>query len=452
MESSPSELTAQSGSASSVAGSAFPFSLFDTEYAEPHDRRILVVDDEEAVRKLYATYLDETYSCATAGDAQAALDLMATEQFALVLSDMRMPGLSGTELLRKIVERYPDTAVIMISGVDRTQRVIDAIRVGASDYLVKPCDLDVLSFSVERALERRTLLRTARLYKRDLEDRNLELASQKAELARLQGQMVQAEKMASLGLLAAGVAHELNNPAGFIYSNVDVLKDYVGRLSKCLRAYDAISLTADDAAQIAELKEHIDYENIMSDLDSTLADTYIGAERIRDVVQNLRLFSRLDEGEIKRVDIHEGLEATIRLLSRYFKTGRITVTRDYGNLPPVTCYAAQINQVWMNLLVNAAQAIGDDEGTVHIQSRGDGDHVTISISDTGKGISDENVKKIFDPFFTTKPIGEGTGLGLSITHGIIVQHHGTIKIESAAGKGTTFVITLPLDIEPTSDE
>jgi two-component system NtrC family sensor kinase len=213
-----------------------------------------------------------------------------------------------------------------------------------------------------------------------------------------------------------------------------------------------MSLTAEDAVRVAELKQQIHYENIMGDLNSTLSDTYIGAERIRDVVQNLRLFSRLDEAEIKRVDLHEGLEATIRLLSRYFKPGRITVTRDYGDLPPVTCYAAQLNQVWMNLLVNAAQAIGDDVGTVHIQSRCDRDRVVISINDSGRGISEENRKKIFDPFFTTKPIGEGTGLGLSITHGIIVQHHGTINIESAAGKGTTFVITLPIEIEPTFDE
>ena len=452
MESFASELTTNAGPATVVATSTFPSSSFDPEYTEPHDRRVLVVDDEESVRNLYASYLNETYSCATADNAQAALDLMATEQFALVLSDMQMPGLSGTELLRKIVERYPDTAVIMISGIDRTQRVIDAIRVGASDYLVKPCDLDVLSLCVERALERRALLRNARRYKRDLEDRNLELAKQKAELVRLQAQIVQAEKMASLGLLAAGVAHELNNPAGFIYSNVDVLKDYVGRLARCLRAYDEMSLTAGDAARVAELKEQVDYENIMSDLESTLSDTYVGAERIRDVVQNLRLFSRLDEAEIKRIDLHEGLEAAIRLLSSYFKPGRITVTRDYGDLPPMTCYAAQLNQVWMNLLVNAAQAIGDDDGTVHIQSRCDGGCVTISISDTGKGIAEENLKKIFDPFFTTKPIGEGTGLGLSITHGIIVQHHGTIRIESAAGKGTTFIITLPVEIEPTPDE
>jgi two-component system, NtrC family, sensor kinase len=452
MESFDSEWTTNASTTTPVAASPFPFASFDPAYAEPHDHRILVVDDEEAVRNLYASYLNETYSCATASDAQMALELMAGEQFALVLSDMQMPGLSGIELLRKIVERYPDTAVIMISVVDRTQRVIDAIRVGASDYLVKPCELDVLSLCIERALERRALLRNARRYKRDLEQRNLELAKQKAELVRLQAQMAQAEKMASLGLLAAGVAHELNNPAGFINSNVDVLKDYVGRLAKCLRAYDAMSLTAGDAALVAELKEQIDYENIMSDLDSTLSDTYIGAERIRDVVKNLRLFSRLDEAEIKRVDLHEGLEATIRLLSSFFKSGRITVSRDYGDLPLVTCYAAQLNQVWMNLLANAAQAIGDDEGTVHIQSRCDGDRVTISISDTGKGISEENIKKIFDPFFTTKPIGEGTGLGLSITHGIIVQHHGTIDIKSAAGKGTTFVITLPIDIEPRPDE
>src|SRR5256885_122748 len=238
----------------------------DLEYAEDHDRRLLIVDDEEPVRNLFAAYLEETYTCETAGDAQEALDMLAREPYALVLSDMQMPGLGGIELLRKIVERYPDTAVIMISRVDRTQRVIDAIRVGASDYLVKPCDLDVLSLCVERALERRALLRNARLYKRDLEARNLELANQKAELVRLQAQIVQSEKMASLGLLAAGVAHELNNPAGFIYSNIDVLKDYVGRLAKCLRAYDEMSLTAEGAVRVAELKKQIDYENIMSEI------------------------------------------------------------------------------------------------------------------------------------------------------------------------------------------
>src|SRR5438309_6140017 len=191
----------------------------DLPYVEAHDRRILIVDDDESVRNLFADYLDESYSCVTAADANDALERLSQEPFALVLSDMQMPGLGGIELLRKIIERYPDTAVIMISGVDRTQRVIDAIRVGAADYLIKPCELDVLALCVERALERRTLLRNARRYKQDLEKRNAELARRKTELERLQAQIVQAEKMASLGQLAAGVAHELNNPAGFIYSN-----------------------------------------------------------------------------------------------------------------------------------------------------------------------------------------------------------------------------------------
>ena len=426
---------------------ALPNHSLDLEYAEDHDRRLLIVDDEEPVRNLFAAYLGETYTCRTAADAQEALEILAREPFALALTDIQMPGLGGIELLRKIVERYPETAVIVISGVDRTQRVLDAIRVGASDYLIKPCELDVLALSVERALERRVLLRNARRYKRDLEMRNAELAQQKAELVRLQAHMVQSAKMASLGLLAAGVAHELNNPAGFIYSNVDVLRQYVERLERCLFAYDEMNLPNKDAARIAKIKTEIDYDNIVDDLGSILSDCHLGAERIRDVVQNLRLFSRLDESEIKQVDLNEGIEATVRLLSQYYKSGRITLQRDYGELPLVNCYAAQLNQVWMNLLVNAAQAIEDNDGTVRIQTLRDGKTVSVSVTDSGKGISPENLKRIFDPFFTTKPVGEGTGLGLSISHGIVEQHGGTIAVDNIPGVGTTFTITLPVDIE-----
>jgi two-component system, NtrC family, sensor kinase len=421
----------------------------DLEYAEEHDRRLLIVDDEEPVRNLFAAYLSETYTCETASDAQEALEILARGPVALVLTDIQMPGLSGIELLRKILERYPETAVIIASGVDRTQRVIDAIRVGASDYLLKPCELDVLALSVERALERRILLRNARRYKKDLELRNSELAQQKGELVRLQAQMVQSAKMASIGLLAAGVAHELNNPAGFIYSNVDVLRQYVERLKRCLFAYDEMSLPNQDADRIAEIKTEIDYDNIVDDLGSILSDCYLGAERIRDVVQNLRLFSRLDESEIKQVDLNEGIDATVRLLSRYYKSGRITLDRNYGELPLINCYAAQLNQVWMNLLVNAAQAIGDDYGTVRIQTLSNGKTISVSVTDSGKGISPENLKKIFDPFFTTKPVGEGTGLGLSISHGIVEKHRGTIAVSNISEEGTTFTITLPVDIEET---
>jgi two-component system NtrC family sensor kinase len=423
----------------------------DPAYAESHDRRLLIVDDEECVRKLFAEYLGREYSCETAADAQEALELLAREPFALVVSDMQLPGLSGIELLRKITERYSDTAVIIVSGIDRTQRVIDAVRMGASDYLLKPCELDVLTASVERALERRTLLRNARRYKQDLEKRNAELARQKTEMERLQAQILHAGKMASLGQLAAGIAHELNNPAGFIYSNIDLLKGYIERLKRCLSNYDEVALSPEAAAQINAIKKEIDYDDIVADLSSILSDCYIGAERIRDVVQNLRLFSRLDEAEFKRIDVNEGIESTVRLLSGYYKAGKITLTHDYGVLPQVNCYAAQLNQVWMNLLANAAQAIGAAAGEVHIKTWCEERTVIVSISDTGPGIAPEQLKKIFDPFFTTKPVGEGTGLGLSISHGIIERHDGKIKVASALGQGTTFTIFLPVDAEQRFD-
>lgn len=421
--------------------------FLNPEYAESHDHRILIVDDEESVRTFFAAYLGETYSCETATNAREALDILAGESFALVITDLTMPGLSGIELLRKITEHYKETAVIIVSGIDRSQRVMDAIRLGASDYLVKPCELDVLTISVERALERRMLWRNARRYKHELETRNTELAHQKTEMQRLQTQVLQVEKMASLGQLAAGVAHELNNPAGFIYSNIDLLKGYVEQLKSCLSDYDKLVLPPEAAARISAIKKEIDYQNIVADLDSILADCYTGAERIRDVVQNLRLFSRLDEAAVKRVDLNEGIESTVRLLSGYYKAGRINLVRDFGDVPQVNCYAAQLNQVWMNLLVNAAQAIGTDAGEVRIATRCEGPTVTVSVSDTGPGIPPEELSRIFDPFFTTKPVGEGTGLGLSISHGIVQRHGGRIEVESALGRGTTFTVYLTVDAE-----
>jgi two-component system NtrC family sensor kinase len=426
-------------------------SVSDPGYTEAHDRRVLIVDDEETVRNLFGEYLSQYYSCEKAADAQEALEFLAREPFALVLTDIQMPGLGGIELLRKVTELYIDTAVIIVSVIDRTQRVVDAIRVGASDYIIKPCELDVLALRVERALERRTLLRNARKYKRDLELRNKELARRKAELERLQAQITQTEKMASLGQLAAGVAHELNNPAGFIYSNIDVLKNYVTRLKRYLVVVDQTALPPDTTARINEIKEEIDYANIVADLSSILTDCHIGAERIRDVVQNLRLFSRLDEADFKRVGLNEGIESTVRLLSLYYRDGRIRLLQDYGEIPQVNCYAALLNQVWMNLLMNAAQAIGESSGEVRIKTRCEGETVIASFGDTGCGIAPEHLKRIFDPFFTTKPVGEGTGLGLSISHSIIERHGGKIDVESIPGKGTTFTISIPVNAKPHLD-
>jgi signal transduction histidine kinase len=419
----------------------------DETYAEDHDRRLLIVDDEEKVRGLFAQCLNERYSCETAANAQEALEWLQQEPFALVITDIQMPGLGGIELLRKINELYRDTAVIIVSGVDRTQRVIDAIRMGAYDYLVKPCDLDVLELCVDRALERRTLLRNARKYKDDLEKRNLELARRKSDLERIQAQLVHSEKMASLGQLAAGIAHELNNPAGFIFSNMEELPQYLDRVRRVLASYEQAFLNEFDAARVTAVKAEADYQNVMSDLQSIATDSYGGAERIRDIVRNLRLFSRLDEAEIKRVDLHEGIESTIRLLSQYYSVPSIGLKREYGSVPPIECYAGQLNQLWMNLLVNAAQAIGKGGGEVCIRTSSEGELASVSISDTGSGIAPEHLNKIFDPFFTTKAVGEGTGLGLSISHGIVVRHGGTLTVDSAPGRGATFNVSLPIHIK-----
>jgi signal transduction histidine kinase len=421
---------------------------------EREEIRILIVDDDDLVRGLFASYLSERYACATAANFDEALAQLQAKSFALVLSDMIMPGRSGIELLREIKMRFPDTAVVIISGIDRTQRVLDAVRLGADDYLIKPCELDVLLMTVERALERYALLRSARQYKIDLERSNAELRQSKAELEhrkseleRLQAQIVHTEKMASLGQLAAGVAHELNNPAGFIFGNMEILHECAPGLERLLKFYETAALSTEERAQVCVIKEEIDYEHTLEDLRSIIADCRHGAERIRDVVQNLRTFSRLDEAEFKKVDIHESLDSTLRLLSRYYTSGRIKLYREYGELPPVDCYAGQLNQVWMNLLVNAAQAV-KDVGEVRIKTRHEGQKVVVKISDTGCGIPPEYLKRIFDPFFTTKPVGEGTGLGLSVTYSIIERHKGAVRVESRLHKGTTFTVSIPVDAMP----
>jgi two-component system NtrC family sensor kinase len=225
---------------------------------------------------------------------------------------------------------------------------------------------------------------------------------------------------------------------------MDLLKGRLAHVQELLTAYDSVPLPPDVAPLIKAVKIRISYEELLSDLDSMISDCIEGAERIRDVVQNLRLFSRLDEAALKRVDLHEGIESTIRLLSLYYSSGRLILHRDYGDLPLVNCYASQLNQVWMNLLVNAAQAVSG-KGAVTIKTRREGNCVEVAITDSGCGVPREQLSRIFDPFYTTKPVGEGTGLGLSISYGIIERHGGTITVESAVGKGTTFTIRIGID-------
>ena len=412
------------------------------QHAAGERERVLIVDDSPVMRRSLAKALGDAYRCTEAGTVLEAFELLRSSEFSLVITDIIMPGLSGIELLRKVVEAYPRTAVIVVSGVDRPQRALDAVRLGAFDYLIKPFDNDVLTLTVTRALEHRSLLINAKRYKADLEARNEELIRGKQQLQRLQAQIVQNEKMASIGQLAAGIAHELNNPVGFLYGNLDLLGSCVNDLARVVRFYEHVELPSEIAQAAQSFKDQIGYSRTVSDLYSIIADCREGAERVRDIVQNLRTFSRLDEAELKRTDIHEGIESTLRILSRYFSVGTIELVRDFGDLPAIEAYSAKLNQVWMNLLVNAAQAIGPNPGRVTISTRSTDDKVYVAISDTGCGIDPTVAGRIFDPFFTTKSVGEGTGLGLSISFGIIEDHGGTIKVESKPGVGTTFTVEL----------
>lgn len=287
---------------------------------------------------------------------------------------------------------------------------------------------------------------TRERYVRELEEKNRTLQQLYSDLKNAQMQLVQSEKMASLGQLVAGIAHELNNPISYIYANMKELQNYLTAINLLLKVIVEKEGSADFDTELSrtlrEIKEKYDLEFIQDDLQSLISESIEGSQRVKNVVQNLRNFSRLDEADFKEVDIHEGLESTLLLLNNELKN-RITVHKSYGNLPRIYCHAGHLNQVFMNLLLNAVQAIRE-QGNIWISTRREGDEIVIEIRDDGKGIPEEALPKIFDPFFTTKPVGQGTGLGLSISYNIIREHGGTIEVESEVDRGTRFRIRLPI--------
>ncbi len=287
-------------------------------------------------------------------------------------------------------------------------------------------------------------------YIRELEEKNQTLEKLYRDLQETQAQLIQSEKMAGLGQLVAGVAHELNNPISFVYANMKALQRYTTAISELLHilkqltdsaAAEAPGLVRQLAGKLRAIDRQHDLAFLQKDIDHLIAESLEGSRRVKAVVENLRNFSRLDEGELKAVDLHEGLESTLMLLNTELKN-RIAVHKSYGTLPRILCNPGQINQVFMNLLVNAAQAI-EEKGDIWIETHQRGNHVEIVIRDNGKGIPPDIQSRIFNPFFTTKPVGKGTGLGLSVSYGIIKKHGGDIRVESTMGTGTTFTVVLP---------
>lgn len=268
-----------------------------------------------------------------------------------------------------------------------------------------------------------------------LEADNRELSNLLAKVEQAQSQLLQSEKMASIGQLAAGVAHEINNPIGFVSSNLGTLTHYVEDI---LQVVDAC---ADSPAAQALAKE-IDLPFLRSDLQSLLSESQEGIDRVRKIVANLKDFSHVDQAEWQHADLLAGLESTVNVVWHELKY-KANIVRDLQPLPLVRCVPAQINQVLMNLLINSAQAI-PDQGTITLRSGSENDYIWLEIADTGKGM-DETVKQhMFDPFFTTKPVGKGTGLGMSLAYDIVHKHGGSFDVDSTPGKGTRIRVWLPI--------
>ena len=288
------------------------------------------------------------------------------------------------------------------------------------------------------------------LREQTLQDRNIELEQAYSRLKETQLQLLQSEKMASIGQLAAGVAHEINNPIGYVHSNLGTLQTYVRGLLSLLDNYDRWSAELPENAVSARgaidaIKRQIDYDFLRQDLLQLLDESREGITRVKKIVLDLRDFSHGGQSESEDwtvVDIHRGLESTINIVWNELKY-KAEVTRNYGSLPPIACLPSQLNQVFLNLLVNAGQAIAQ-RGVITITTTSDDDEICVAIADDGSGIAPEHLKRIFDPFFTTKPVGKGTGLGLALSFGIVKNHHGRIEVDSQVGQGTCFRVFLPI--------
>ena len=469
------------------------------------NRRILIIDDNRAIhddfRKILCTKVPENsldedeallfgpdpsapradwereFELDSAYQGEDGLELVRRalaegRPYAMAFIDVRMPpGWDGVETAARIWREYPELEIVictaysdyswedMLARLEQTDRLLilkkpfDNVEVGqlASSLTAKwglARKANHKMHELERTVEART--RELRLQKSDLEETL-------STLQRTQSQLLQADKLASIGQLAAGVAHEINNPMGYISSNLNSLGRYIEDIKSVLVAFDGLLVEGEKSGELAaactevrRICQERDLDYLLSDIGSLIEESVEGAGRVRQIVADLRDFSHVNNPEATEEDVNDLLDKTINVAWNELKY-KTEVVRDYGDIPAIRCYGGKLAQVFLNLLVNAAQAI-KERGTITVRTRREDENIRIEVADTGCGMPQENLRRIFDPFFTTKEVGSGTGLGLHLAYTTIQAHGGRIDVESAPGEGTTFRIELPVAGPPSTKE
>jgi len=440
-------LLRRSQGASAIAGGA---SIF-------HRARLLIADDSATYLEFLRLQLEsEGYEITAVASGEDALARLDAQSFDCVVVDLIMPPPGGLEVCRYADrlrrERELSFPIIILTAHEEKDEMMRGFEAGADDFVGKSSDIAILKARIRALLRRKFLqeenqrmmgafrdkedqLQVARRDKdaaearaalmNELERSYAELAQTNEKLKQTQGQLIQSAKMASLGELVAGIAHEINNPLAYVIANQATVAKIFGELRRA-PGRDGEADRFDKA-------------------ESRLSSMAEGLERIRDIVANLRTFSRLDEGVFKSVKVSESIDSVVRLLEHNCR-GRIAIETDYAAEDELFCSPAVLNQVVMNILANAIDSI-EGEGRIAIRTRVEDDMFAIAVTDSGGGIAPQIRDRIFEPFFTTKPVGSGTGLGLAIAYSIVEAHRGTIGLESEEGKGSTFTVRIPLDLE-----
>lgn len=419
--------------------------------------KILVAEDDYVSRLLVKKALKKIgHEVIEAENGKLAWEKFNAYEPEMIVSDWMMPEMDGIELCRNIRASGKKTYsyIILLTAKDKMTDLVEVFEAGADDYIIKPFKPDELRSRIKTGERIVTLEREHHYMQAQLLKQNKKLDAALAELKTTQVQMLQSEKMASIGQLAAGVAHEINNPIGFVGSNLDALNDYIKDVDTLLGQYIELIKTLSGEGGGSLLPEHrkivetivanqekLEIDYIREDIPELIKDCKDGTSRVGKIVGDLKSFAHPGNDKQMLIDVNKGIQSTLNVVNNELKY-KATVTKELGDVPMVQGFPQKLNQVFINILVNAGQAI-EEKGEIKIKTCNDQGDAVVTISDNGCGIDKDHLSKIFDPFFTTKEIGKGTGLGMNIAYNIIEEHNGKISVESEVGKGTTFTIRLP---------